>query len=189
MKALWSFFVDTIETIVIAAAIFVVVYLFLIQPHQIRGVSMVPTFHDREYILTDKVSYRFSNPERGDIIVFQAPKDHELDFIKRIIGLPGERVKIQNGSVYIYNDKNPNGVKLNEPYLADPSTSPGDFASEGEIITLGENEYFVMGDNRPRSSDSRVWGPIQKNEIVGRAWVRYWPLNKIKLVPGLKYGV
>lgn len=189
MKSLWSFFIDIIETIVIALAIFVVVYLFLIQPHQIRGVSMDNTFHDKEYILTDKISYRFSSPERGDIIVFQAPKDREHDFIKRIIGLPGEKVKIQNGNVYIYNDKSPNGIKLSEPYIADPFTSPGEYAKEGEQINLAENEFFVMGDNRPRSSDSRVWGPVRRDEIVGRAWVRYWPLNKIKFIPGLKYGI
>ncbi len=189
MKSLWSFLADTIETIVIAAAIFVVVYLFLIQPHQIRGVSMDNTFHDREYILTDKISYRFSAPERGDIIVFQAPKNREQDYIKRIIGLPGEKVKIQNGNVYIYNSKNPNGIKLSEPYVGDTATTGREFAKEGSPVALGETEYFVMGDNRPHSSDSRDWGPIQRDEVVGRAWIRYWPLNKIKFVPGLKYGI
>lgn len=188
MKAIGSFLIDTIETIVIAAAIFVVVYLFLVQPHQIRGISMVPTFIDREYVLTDKVTYRFAKPERGDIIVFQAPKNHEQDFIKRIIALPGEKIKIQNGNVYIYNSQNQNGIKLNEPYISDPFTAPNEFAKDGEIITLGENEYFVMGDNRPHSSDSRVWGPVTREEIVGRAWLRYWPLNKMKLIPGINYG-
>jgi signal peptidase I len=149
---------------------------------------MVPTFHDLEYILTDKVSYRFSAPQRGDVVVFQAPKDHELDFIKRVIGLPGEKIKIQNGSVFIYNDKNPGGVKLNEPYTSDPYTSPGDFAKEGSTTSIAADQYFVMGDNRPRSSDSRVWGLVTRKEIVGRAWLRYWPLNKIKFIPGLKYG-
>lgn len=189
MKILWSFFIDTIETIVIAAAIFVIVYLFLIQPHQIRGVSMVPTFQDKDYILTDKISYRFTKPERGDVVVFLAPKDHELDYIKRIIALPGEKLKIQNGSVFIYNSKNPNGIKLNEAYISEPFTSPGDFAKDGDLITVGDNEYFVIGDNRPRSSDSRFWGIVRRDEIVGRAWVRYWPLSKIKLIPGLKYGI
>lgn len=188
MRPIWNFFIDTIETIVIAAAIFVVVYLFLVQPHQIRGVSMVPAFHDLEYILTDKISYRFSSPQRGDVVVFQAPKDHELDFIKRVIGLPGEKLKIQNGSVYIYNSQNPDGIKLNEPYASDPYTSPGDFAKDGETISIPKDEFFVMGDNRPRSSDSRVWGLVSRKEVVGRAWLRYWPLNKFKFIPGLKYG-
>lgn len=188
MKLLGGFLVDTIETIVIAAAIFVVVYLFLVQPHQIRGQSMLPTFHDREYILTDKVSYRFGDPERGDIIVFQAPKDHELDYIKRLIGLPGEKIRIQNGAVYIYNTKNPEGTKLSEPYLANAFTAHGTFAEEGKIIALGDDEYFVMGDNRPGSSDSRTWGPVTRKEIVGRVWLRYWPLDKISFVKGLEYG-
>lgn len=189
MRLIWNFFLDTIETIVIAAAIFVIVYLFLVQPHQIRGVSMVPTFQDREYILTDKISYRFSSPERGDVIVFQAPKDHELDFIKRIIGLPGEKIKIQNGNVFVYNDKFSNGLQVSEPYTSDPYTSPGDYAKEGEVIIIGSDQYFVMGDNRPRSSDSRFWGLVSRKEIIGKAWLRYWPLNKIKLIPGLKYGI
>src|SRR3972149_8428900 len=98
-STIWSTVIDVVETVVVAAAIFVVVYLFLLQPHQVRGASMKPNFHDGEYILTDKISYRFGEPKRGDVIIFTSPTDQDVDFIKRIIGLPGERVKIAGGKV------------------------------------------------------------------------------------------
>src|SRR4030066_1102508 len=115
-SSLWSTLVDIVETVVVAAAIFVVVYLFLLQPHQVKGASMKPNFHDGEYILTDKISYRFGNPNRGDVIIFKSPTDPDVDFIKRIVGLPGEKIKISDGKIVITNDQNKNGFTLTEPY-------------------------------------------------------------------------
>ena len=182
LKKIGSFVLDTIQTIVVALAIFVVVYLFLLQPNQVKGASMEPSFHDNEYILTDKVSYRLGNPKRGDVVVFKSPRNPEIDYIKRVIGLPGERVKIMGGFVLI-NDK-----KLNETYL--PSTTvvfPGAFLSEGKELKIAPGEYFLMGDNRNHSSDSREWGPIPKSDIVGRSFFRYWPPAEFGFLPKTDY--
>lgn len=170
--------VDIIQTLVLALAIFMIIYLFLFQPHQVEGESMLPTFENGEYLLTEKVSYRFSLPQRGDIIVFEAPPNPDKDFIKRIIGLPGEEIDINEGHVFV------NGKLLKEDYI--PShfyTSKGIF----NRIKLAKNEYFVLGDNRNNSSDSRQWGPVKKQEIIGKAWVVYWPPNKIGFVPKVNY--
>ncbi|MCL5411857.1 MAG: signal peptidase I [Patescibacteria group bacterium] len=188
LKSVGSFFIDIIETIVIALAIFVVVYLFLLQPHQVRGHSMDSSFSDGEYILTDKISYRFGKPERGDVVVFKAPKNQDYDYIKRIIGLPEERVKVSKGSVYIYNDKNPSGVKLEEPYLDKGTiTVEGAWAKEDKEITVKPDQYFVLGDNRSHSSDSREWGLVPKENIIGRAWLRYWPINEMAFIPQVDF--
>jgi signal peptidase I len=177
IKQIGAFFLDIIETVVLALAIFVLVYLFLVQPHQVRGNSMYPTFHDGEYLLTDKLSYRLGEPGRGDVIVFQAPQNQEYDYIKRIIGLPGDRVKIKNSQVYI------NGELLDESYLPeDFTTSGGSFLSEDEEVVIPEGEYLVLGDNRSHSSDSREWGDVPIENIIGKALFRYWPLNKLGLV-------
>ena len=186
-KAIGNFFLDIIETVVIALSIFLVIYLTLVQPHQVNGQSMVPTFQSGEYVLTDKVSYRFRNPERGEVVVFHAPeaahcpKGTGCDFIKRVIGVPGDTVGLEN-SKYIVND-----VALDENYIpADYVTLPGAFM-KGRTVTLGPDEYFVSGDNRPYSSDSRAWGPIGKSEIVGRAFFRYWPANVMGVINQATY--
>lgn len=184
---IWSYVVDIIETIVVAAAIFVVVYLFLLQPHQVQGPSMRPNFQNGEYILTDKISYRFSKPQRGDVIIFKAPVDPDVDYIKRIIGLPGERVKISDGKVIIFNEANPNGITLQEPYPINGPTSGGKEAPQNTEIQIPENNYFVLGDNRIESYDSRSWGPLPKKNIIGKAWLRYWPLSKFGFVKHYKY--
>lgn len=184
LKGIGAFFLDIIETIVVALAIFVVVYLFLFQPHQVKGKSMEPNFDDGEYILTDKVSYRIGVPKRGDVIVFKAPKNEEVDYIKRIIGLPGDTVNIQNGKVFI------NGTDINETYLpADFVTFPGSFLSEGSSATVPDGEFFVLGDNRNHSSDSREWGFITRKEIIGKAFFRYWPFSHFGVIPTVKYSL
>ncbi len=181
-KKIATFFLDAIETVVIALAIFVVIYLFLIQPHQVKGNSMHPNFIDGEYILTDKISYRFRPPQRGDVVVFKAPKDHEIDFIKRIIGLPGEVVKVSGGFIYV-NDK-----QLPETYLPkDYVAKPGSFLTSDQNAIVPPGNYFVLGDNRSHSSDSREWGFVKKEEIIGRAWFRYWPISQLGFVPKVKY--
>ncbi|HEY4694939.1 MAG TPA: signal peptidase I [Candidatus Nanoarchaeia archaeon] len=183
----WALVIDVVETVVVAAAIFVVVYLFLLQPHQVKGASMKPNFHDGEYILTDKVSYRFSEPQRGDVIIFKSPTDPDVDFIKRIIALPGERVKIAGGKVTIFNDQNPNGLTLNEPYQTNGSTSAGKEAPDNTEVTIDKDEYFVLGDNRVESFDSRSWGALPKKNIIGKAWLRYWPFSKLGFVKHYQY--
>jgi signal peptidase I len=178
LRKLWLWFLDFVETIVIALAIFVVVYRFLFQPHQVKGNSMYDNFHDGEYLLTDKVSYRFKTPVRDDVIVFKAPGNEDYDYIKRVIGLPGDQVRVAGGKIYL------NGQLVDESGYLDPRimTQAGVYAKEGQTITVTPNQYFVMGDNRNNSSDSREWGLVPQENIVGKAWVRYWPVNRFGLV-------
>lgn len=179
---IFGFFFDILESIVVALAIFVVVYLFFYQPHQVKGASMEPNFHDGEYILTNKYEYRFSDPKRGDVVVFKSPQNPDIDFIKRIIGLPGDKVKILNNEYYV------NGVLVDESYIADDLyTYNGAYLKEGQEITVPEGQYFVSGDNRPRSSDSREWGPIQRSAIIGRSQLRYWPFDSFGIIPRVDY--
>jgi signal peptidase I len=177
LQQIGAFFLDIIETVVLALAIFVLVYLFLVQPHQVRGNSMFPNFHDGEYLLTNKLSYRLGEPKRGDVIVFKAPKNEEYDYIKRIVGVPGDKLTIKGGHVYL------NDQLLKEAYLpADFTTSGGSFLREGEEFTIPAGEYLVLGDNRSHSSDSREWGDVPVENIIGKAWLRYWPFNRVGLI-------
>lgn len=184
---LWGYFVDIVETLVVAAAIFVVVYLFLLQPHQVRGASMEPNLSDGQYILTDKISYRFSDPSRGDIIVFKAPVDENFDYIKRIIGLPGETISIVGGEIIIKNSGNPNGFTLGEPYPFNGVNSPGEILSGEVEFTIPEDKYFVFGDNREQSFDSREWGELPKENIIGKGWVKYWPIPDFSFIKRINY--
>ncbi len=172
-----AFILDLLQTVVLAFAIFLIVYLFLAQPHQVKGESMFPNFEHNEYLLTDKISYKLGQPSRGDVVIFAAPPDPTDDYIKRIIGIPGDKVMIRDNKVYL------NGELLNEDYLGKEAiTPPGPFMSEGEEIIIGENEYIVFGDNRTNSSDSRKWGPVKKGKIRGKAWFAYWPPSKVGLI-------
>jgi len=183
LKRLGAFFLDIIQVVVFAVAIFLFVYLLIFQPHKIKGASMMPNFPDGEYLLTDKVTYRFNGPERGDVIVFEAPTNNGEEFIKRIIGLPGNKVSIKSGSVFI------DGKKLTEPYLSDNIyTSAGRFLEEGAEVLVPEDEFFVLGDNRSHSSDSRAFSFIGKDKITGRAWFIYWPPQKVGIIPGIEYS-
>ncbi len=173
LKRLLSFFMDIIQVIVFASAIFAFIYLLILQPHKIKGLSMSPNFPDGEYLLTDKVSYRFHEPERGDVVVFETPTSTEgEEFIKRIIGLPGERIMVKDGKIFI------NGRQLNEEYIErNIYTSAGPFLAEGKTVTVPQEQFFVAGDNRPHSSDSRAWGFIGIKAITGRAWLIYWTIS------------
>lgn len=172
MGKVGKFIFDTIQVLVFAMSIFAFIYLLILQPHKINGLSMMPNFPDKEFLLTDKVTYRYKDPQRGDVIVFKPPTNKEEEFIKRIIGLPGDTVKIDNGKVYI------NGILLVEEYIAsDVYTAGGFFLREGLTTEVKTDSYFVMGDNRPHSSDSREWGLISEKDITGRAWVVYWPIS------------
>jgi signal peptidase I len=182
-------FLDLVETVAISLSIFLVVYLFLMQPHQVNGQSMVPNFQDGEHVMTDKISYKFREPMRGEVVVFHAPpaagcvEGTGCDFIKRIIAVPGDRVAVHDNAFWI------NGEKLPEPYIpSDFEILPGR-ATLNQEIYLAPDEYFVSGDNRPHSSDSRFWGPVSKDEIVGRVFLRYWPIQEITLIKKAEYPV
>jgi len=188
INAIGSLVIDFTETIVIGLSLFLVVYLFLVQPHQVNGQSMVPNFQNGDYVLTDKVSYKFNSPQRGDVVVFHAPTAANCpmgtgcDFIKRVIGLPGETVEVKDNALYV------NGQRLEETYIPDDFViSPGSYTKNNRVVTLGSQEFFVSGDNRPYSSDSRAWGPITQSEIVGKAFFVYWPLSAIGPVEGVSY--
>ncbi len=182
LRRLGAFFLDILEVVVFALAIFLFVYLLILRPHKIKGASMEPNFPDAEYLLTEKVSYYRGEPQRGDVIVFKPPVSEEDEFIKRIIGLPGERISLSGGKVYI------NGKRLSESYLSDTlPTNGGNFLPEGKEYEVPPGNYFVLGDNRPHSSDSRIWGPITKDKMSGRAWLIYWPINKVGSVQKPNY--
>jgi signal peptidase I len=184
LKKLSAFFLDILEVIVFSIAIFLFVYLLVLQPHKIKGDSMQPNFPDGEYLITDKVTYRFSEPKRGDVVVFEAPGGNGEEFIKRIIGLPGEKVGIKDGKVFI------NSQHLAESYITQSMLTTGStFLRDGQEVVVTENNYFVLGDNRPSSSDSRTWGFVPKESITGRSWVIYWPPQRAGLVGKTEYSL
>ena len=154
------------------------VRLFIAQPFIVAGHSMDPTFADKDYLIVDEISYRFKDPARGDVTIFRYPKNPKIFYIKRIIGLPGETVEVKDGKIIIKNAENPDGLALTEPYIND------DFKREEYAQTLKEDEYFVMGDNRSSSSDSRYWGALPKKNIIGRAFLRLFPPTQISVFPG-----
>lgn len=169
---------ELIRFAIIALLIVVPIRVFIAQPFIVSGSSMVPTFTNRDYLIVDEISYRFEEPKRGDVIVFRYPKDPSKFFIKRVIGLPGETVSINSGTVTIKNTTNPDGFTLDEPYIK--STTEQGIAP----TTLGDGEFFVMGDNRNASSDSRSWGLLPEKNIVGRALVRLVPVAHAGIMPG-----
>ncbi len=162
---------------VIALLVVLGIRTFIVQPFIVSGSSMVPTFQNREYLIIDEVSYKFNAPQRDDVVVFKYPNDTKKFFIKRIIGLPNEIVDIKDGDVTITNNENKEGFKLREPYVKNTSNSNAHFV-------LKNDEYFVMGDNRPASSDSRYWGALNKKLLIGKVLLRLWPINKIDVLPG-----
>lgn len=176
LRKIYSFLVDTIQTLLIVAAIFLAIYAFLLRPYQVTGSSMSPNFEDKEYVLTNLIGKLFTELKRGDVVVFASPTSAEKDFIKRIIGLPQDTISLKNGEFYINNEK------LNEPYLPPTKTYGGAFLKEGEEVTVPQGEYFVVGDNRAHSSDSREWGFVKKKAIIGTSLFVYWPLSTMKIV-------
>jgi signal peptidase I len=183
-KRISAFFLDIFQITVFAIAIFLFVYLLILQPHKIKGTSMEPNFHNSEFVLTDRLSYRFGEPSRGDVIVFKAPPDYQEEYIKRIIGLPNEQIMIKAGRVYI------NGEILTEPYLPiNLYIAPGSFAAEGKTLTIPPDSFFAMGDNRNHSYDSRGFGFVEQKRITGRAWVIYWPLQRAGLIKKIEYSL
>ncbi len=169
---------DLVKFALIALIVVLPIRLFVAQPFVVRGASMEPTFHNKEYLIVDQLSYRFEDPERGDVVILRYPKDPSVFFIKRVIGLPGETVELIGSTIAITREGQPT-FTLDETYLA-----PDRLQNEYGVYTLNDNEYFVLGDNRHESSDSRSWGVLVRDKVVGRAMLRLLPLNRIDVLPG-----
>src|SRR3989344_3779392 len=173
---------ETIKVVVISLAIILPIRYYLVQPFFVKGASMEPNFEDGDYLLVNEISYRFSVPERGDVVIFRYPLDPSQFFIKRIIGLPDETVEIKDNTVTVYNKDKPEGFVLDESYLAPEQRTLGN-----SVTKLDDNEYFVMGDNRLQSSDSRRWGMVNKSLITGKAFLRPWPFTRASRVKSVYY--
>ena len=174
-----GFFDDIIKFALIALLIVVPIRWFIAQPFVVKGASMEPTFENGEYLIVDQLSYHLGEPARGDVIIMRYPKDPKIFFIKRVIGLPNETVEIQGKRVIIRRGVGTEPLILNESFI-DPSRMRDEYAT----YVLGPDDYFVMGDNRIESSDSRSWGLLPRKDIVGRALVRLFPLDRINMFPG-----
>lgn len=177
-----QFIFSFLETVIVALVITVVLYLFVMTPHEVVGNSMHPTYKNGEYLMANKISYKLHKPERGDVVIFKYSDTQ--DFIKRIIGLPGDTVMLKDGNIYI------NGVKLEESdYLSESIYTNGqEYLKEGQSITVPDGEYFVCGDNRNHSSDSRAFGPVKLQNIKGKAWIVYFPFSQFRLVKHQSYS-
>ncbi len=169
---------DLVKTGVIVFIIAFSIRYFLIQPFIVEGGSMLPNYVDKEYLLAEKFNYFFSLPKRGDVIIFKYPKNPTTNFIKRVIALPGETVEIENSKIKIFNTEHPNGTYLDESAYLASNVKTLTQTKEKFTTTLGPDEFFVMGDNREHSSDSREWGILPKSNIIGRAWLTLKPFNK-----------
>lgn len=169
---------EIIRFAIIALIIVIPIRMFIAQPFIVSGASMEDTFHGGEYLIVDQVSYYFEEPQRGDVIIFRYPRDPSKFFIKRIIGIPGDTLSIDGNVVSITNEEHPDGMILDEPYVA--QMQPNAQIEE----RLREGEYFVMGDNRDASSDSRMWGILTRDKIVGKAFLRLFPVTEIGVYPG-----
>ncbi len=182
-----NFILEFVQSIVLALSVFVLMYLFVAQPNEVKGNSMLPNFVNGEYLLTDKLTYQFSEPKRGDVIVFKAPpsepcSENECEYIKRVMGIPGDRVKVEGGKVYL------NGQLLDQSFLpSDFVSDSGEFCKEGEEVVVPPGMYLPFGDNRSHSRDGREFGPIKKSLIVGRAFFKYWPIASVGLVPTIRF--
>jgi len=174
-----------VAEVVVLAVILYVGISFAVQAVHVEGLSMYATLDNNDYLIANKIDYRLHAPQRGDIVILRPPTNNSTDFIKRIIGLPGERILIRSGVVYI------NGHRLDEPYLPEAWVSETNWPDNSSGRVMGADEYFVMGDNRNRSQDSRFFGPISRDRIDGKAWFRIWPLADFdiyKKMPALESG-
>ncbi|HPX64617.1 MAG TPA: signal peptidase I [bacterium] len=183
-RARWRSFLEIVKIVVISAAIVIPIRLFIVCPFYVQGASMEPNFYDREYLLVDEISYRFREPERGEVVVFRYPEDPREYFIKRIIGLPGETLKIDNGGVYLLDKSTNSWTKLAESYLVSDSNT---LTFEAQQVTLGPDEFFVLGDNREHSRDSRYFGPLNRRYLIGRVMFRGLPLKRVQFFKAPTY--
>lgn len=178
LRAIYYFLLDIFQTLLLAISFFFVVYVFLLRPYQVTGSSMHPNFVNKEYVLTNLTAVRFGEIKKGDVIVFHAPVDEEKDFIKRVIGVSGDTILLKDGSIYVNNQKLDENVYLDNSV----KTYPGAFLHEGTPIVVPDRQYFVLGDNRGASSDSREWGFVKKEKIIGESFFVYWPVNNARLI-------
>lgn len=178
-----AFIWDLAKILIIAALIIWPFRQFVAEPFVVSGSSMLPNYHNHDYLIIDRFSYLNGEPSRGDVIVLRYPKDPSQFYIKRVIGLPGESVKVSQGYVTIFNKEHPEGFRLKEPYLNNQAETLG----KSDTTVLGSEEYFVLGDNRTASSDSRVWGILPSSDIVGKVWARVFPFSNSGLVKTPSY--
>ena len=164
---------------ILALGVALFVRFYVAAPYVVSGSSMEPNFNNWDYLITDRISYRFDEPRRGDVVVFHLPQEYSRTLIKRVIGLPGETIRIEGNSVRVINGENPQGFILDEEYLAAENLG----GPTGVEVTLGSDEYAVLGDNRHVSSDSRSWGVLPRENIIGRVLLRLFPLSHIALLP------
>ncbi|MBU0546692.1 signal peptidase I [Patescibacteria group bacterium] len=184
VKAIVSFFLfilEILKIVVLALAIVIPIRYFLFQPFFVKGQSMEPNFENGDYLIIDELSYRFSDPKRGDVVVFKYPYAPSQRYIKRIIGLPGEKIEVKNGSVIISSEDG-SQVLDEKTYLSQGISTPG-----VANILLNQNEYFVLGDNRSVSSDSRTWGTLPEENIIGKVFFRAWPINALAKIEAPAY--
>ena len=181
-KQIGLFVYETVRLIIIVFLVVLIIRTFIVQPFFVVGDSMKPNLINGDYLLVDEISYRFGQPGRGDIIVFKFPYNPAENYIKRIVGLPGERIEINGEKITIFNSKHPEGFALSEKYLPEGTTTTGNINT-----TLGADEYFVLGDNRRASSDSRSWGILPKKNIIGRTFTIIFPWSHFKMVASPKY--
>lgn len=176
------FLLELIKVAIMAGLTIFMVRYFLFKPFYVKGQSMEPNYYEKEYLIIDELSYRLREPVRGEVVVLKAPPPVEKDFyLKRILGLPGERVKVEDNKVIIYNENHPEGIIVNEKYLTE--STPGAIT-----ITLGPDQFFVLGDNRDASHDSRRFGAIHRKDIVGRTWIRGWPVSRVSILSAPTYN-
>lgn len=186
MKSFFLFVWEIMKVAVITLAIVVPIRYFLVQPFFVKGASMEPNFDDGQYLVIDELSYRFRSPQRGEVVIFHYPLDRSQYYIKRIIGLPNETIELNGERIKIYNKEHELGFVLDESkYLSDDVITG---AAGDAKFTLGDKEYFVMGDNRQASYDSRRWGAVPSADIVGRAWLRAWPPQTASVFAAPEYS-
>jgi len=172
IKKITDFIIEVLQIVILAAIIVIPIRYFIFQPFLVRGQSMEPNFENSDYLIVDELSYRIRDPERGEVIVFKYPKNPSLRYIKRVIGLPGETIEIKDGKIII--------SKGSESQILDESKYLSSLQTPGELkVSLNNNEYFVLGDNRIFSSDSRYWGTLPKKDIIGRVFFRAWPFTAL----------
>ena len=188
VSAFFTVVFEIFKTVITVGLLALLFRIFIIQPFIVEGKSMTPTLQNNDYLLIDKISYRFGEPKRGDVIVFRYPKDPRFNYIKRIIGLPNEKIKITDKQVVIYNDEHPHGTILHEDYILEPNGSR--LISNRKLIEaeVPSNNYFVMGDNRLGSSDSRDWGLLPMENIIGRSYIRLFPVDSPKMMAAPSYN-